>query len=199
MPALRLSTPASRLRRYTRRVPKLASAHGQEPDGCWLSLRTTYGASPTSDRFGLDKRYQSDIGPVDIDCYVRYLGIYRTIVESHACALTKIVAINALGERQAFTDFTARHCERRPLFPLSRFHLTVDLLPGVGQKTRTRLEAYDLKSIPAVAAAAPGILAAALDNRHTDAERIKRAAEQLAERACRPTRGERLGPPAGRS
>ena len=197
MPALRLGTPASRLRRYTRCVPELVSAHGQEPDGCWLSLHTTYGAAPTSDRFRLDKRYQSDIGPVDVDCYVRYLGIYRRIVESHACAMTKIVAINALGERQAFADFTARHCELRPLFPLSRFQLTLDLLPGVGDKTRKRLDASDLKSIPAVAAADQTTLAAALDNRHTDAQRIKRAAEQLAERACRPTRGERLGPPPG--
>ena len=197
VPTLRLATSGARLKRYARHVPKLISTAGQEAEGCWLPLSDNHGAAPSSETLDLPERYRPDIGPVDVDQYVRYLAIYRRIVESNTCAVTKIVAINALGERAPHAEFAARHCHIHALFPLSRFQLTIDLLPGVGQKTRQLLAAYDLASIPAVATADRDQLAHVLNNRQTDAERIKRAAETLTRRACVATRGERLGPAVG--
>ena len=194
VPALRLTTSGARLKRYARHVPRLLSTAGQEAEGCWLPLAGRYGEAPSSEALCLPERYRPDIGPVDVDQYVRYLAIYRRIVESNTCAVTKIVAINALGERAPYAEFAARHCDTHALFPLSRFQLTIDLLPGVGQKTRQLLAAYDMASIPAVATADRDQLAHVLNNRQTDAERIKSAAETLTRRACVATRGERLGP-----
>lgn len=111
-------------------------------EGIWLpKLRSEY-------EIRQEKLCSSDLGVVDEKVYIKYLMLFREIIESNESVDTKIRLLQKTAkENDIFKSFWEKHKQLDQDFPNSFFYRQLTVIEGIGQKTAKILYEHGFKDI----------------------------------------------------